>query len=373
MARDRRSASPTPLDQDLINGFHELIKNGSVRQAKKQLNLTPRLAYAKDELGFTSLMMVVLGDQTQVDVQVRIIDMLMRAGANLETRGPERCHVLLLACKRGVDPKLVDRILHWNRRRGRNKLRWSHFDSNKEGALVLAVRSGSLALVNHLFLREFDQKSEWWRCASNHPARVLSAAIETGDEELVLCVIGQDYLKDEFDDFHDSFDYDVNEESFPVKSVNVLNCVREAYEKRMFRAVCEMVPIDSLATREIWLCWRKSLRQKNPENVDNQTASVPPPSIMTIAKDFQASVVHRYNPTLLPLCVARVRYTATADRPFHVILGVPNCIFRNIAEYCFILDPEILQLKLVLEAFEVPSVNIGPIIAIVQKMNEQVP
>jgi hypothetical protein len=366
MSRRRsKKAQAPPLDPNVVSDFHVFVLNGDTKEVNKQLISTPRLANAKDGLGFTPLMKVVrMSEASSWQTQVQLIDSLMQRGASLATRDPYRCHVLLLACKRGAAPQVIDCLLRWNSKRGED-LKWYHCNSNKDGALVLAARSGSIELVSHLLsLDEMVDPSSY--CDSNAPIKVVDAAITAGNEQLVLLVLRHGKLKDEiYDlDIHESDDeddedayYGYGEESGSVRSIFVDDCVREAYKTKMFEAVYEMLSVSKDVPVTIWLCWRESMReaQQRSKNSKNEVASseaTTPARIEAIARACQENLVHRYNPALLPLLMARSRHTLAItssshnNAPYPLIVTVEDDIFRHIAKYCFTLGPDALQKKI---------------------------
>jgi len=143
-----RSQEP-PLDPDLVSAFHNLILDGHVNEVQNQLTSTPRLSNSKSNRGLTPLMTSVRTVETPWQTQVQLIDTLMKGGASLTTRVASGYHVLLFACEQGAAPDVIDCLLGWSIKRG-GVFHWDDYTSGRNGALVLAARSGSLALVSHL-------------------------------------------------------------------------------------------------------------------------------------------------------------------------------------------------------------------------------
>eukprot|EP00979_Chaetoceros_neogracilis_P009404 scaffold2148_cov264-Chaetoceros_neogracile.AAC.3 len=191
MPRRSQKVAPPPLDPALVSSFHALILNGDTSAVHSELISTRRLGNAKDAFDSTPLMRAVSSENLTSQTQVELIDILMQAGgAALSARDPDRCHVLLLACKLGSTPEVIDCICRWNLKRGK-VLHWNHCDNNQDGALVLAAGSGSFTLVSYLLSMDEDFLSD----NSNDLTKVLGAAIKTGNEELVLLILQDEKYK----------------------------------------------------------------------------------------------------------------------------------------------------------------------------------
>jgi len=205
----------------------------------------------------------------------------------LATRNTSGCHVLLLACTVGTAPEVIDCLLGWNTKCN-GSLQWNDCNLDKDGALVLAARYGSLALVSHLL--SFADEMDLDVSESNAPTKIIHAAIASGNEELVLFVLSH------------------------KKHDNVLEA--------------------------IWLCWRKNHDGKNKIT---EVSSEVTTQIEAIAKNYQVNLIYELNPALLPLLVARLRYTeiaapTTCSSDLHLIILVPDDIFQNIANFFFNAD-----------------------------------
>ena len=350
----RRNQAPA-LDNTLVSNFHTLILDGNISEVNMQLTSTRRLGNAKDVGGFTPLMKVVSSKSLHAQTQIKLIDSLMqKGGASLATRGPGRHHVLLLACKSGAAPEVIDCLCSWNSKRGGQNLHWSHCNEDKDGAVVLAARSGSLTLVSHLFSSQTGVVSSY--CDSNAPIKVLDAAIRSGNEELVLFLLCNESFKEEVADIdiYDSDDdsYDSYEQPASTRSIRVKDCVELAYKRQMIQAVCEMSSLGRDAPVWVWLYWRQ--KPIDPKSLSTKSRA-DAKKLEAIAKKAQGDIVHERNPLLLPLLLARSRYmkksavddvtdnSTTENDIAQVALKLPDAMFRLVAEYCFILCPEKLQ------------------------------
>jgi len=349
-----------PLDPGLVADFHTSVLNGDVNEVNRQLSVTPRLGNSQDTLGFTPLMNVVRSGVSSGQTQVKLIDSLMqKGGAALATRSPNRSHILLMACRMGCHPDVIDCILRWNSKRQKT-LDWNHCDEDNDGPLVVAARSGSLALVSHLLSLSESDTTDCYGEDSNSPLKVVNAAIKSGNEKLVLLVLRHERFKDKIEDIevYDSDSYSDDEYDFSFRtatSITVDDCVREAYNRKMFDAVCEFESLDNwMIPVQIWLCWRKSQTELKEvqRKADEASSIVQTPAnaqINAIAKKCQEDLVHKHNPMLLPLLLARSRYTTdpsniSSDDPlFQFLLECEDDAFRSIAQYSFILGPDKLQ------------------------------
>lgn len=303
--------------------------------------------------------MRVVSSESSWQIQVQLIDSLMqKGGASLATRGPNRYQVLLLACEAGSPPEVIDCLLQWNSKRGGKALRWNHCNARKEGLLVLAATSGSMALVSHLLsLVEIDASS--YHSDSNSPIKVLDAAIKSGNEQLVLLVLRHERFKDNIQDVNIFYDSDSDGGCYHSHTaITVEDCVREAYDRKLFQAVCEISYLDDCITvqTQIWLCWRKTQveleAQQNAIIEEASTAqaqgSVLNAQIKAIARKIQGDLVYKHNPNLLPLLVARLRYVnndtavSTEDSLAQFIVLLDEGVFRTIVKV-FILSPDELK------------------------------
>ena len=229
MPRRSKQSAP-PLDPELISNFHSFVPDGDVGEIMRQLASTPRLANAKDAFGFAPLMQVVSSKTMSSKTQVQLIDGIVEKGASLSTRDPNGCHVLSLACKSGAAVEVIDCVLKWNSRRGGRSVGWHHCDADRNGALVLAARSGSSNLVSHsLSLDESETFNE-----SNDWVKVVTSAIESGDEQTVLHVLRNE-------EWQGNLACDYDEGYSKNKHVEM---VEEAYNRNMFDAVREMSLLD---------------------------------------------------------------------------------------------------------------------------------
>lgn len=356
----RSKEKPLPLDPRIVSSFHEAVLNGDIAEVNRQLTSTPRLANSKDTQELTPLMKAVSSVSLPWQTQVQLIDRLMNGGASLATRGLDRCHVLLLACKMGAATEVIDCLRSWNSKRGRQEaFTWNHCNTDKDGALVLAARSGSLKLVSHLLALDEIDLSE---CYSNAPIKVVDAAIKTSNEQLLLTVLGNQTFKENIDDF-DKDDYDHDEDEYydsdeeyysglgrRNRCIRVDECVKEAYERNMFDAVREMSSLNNwMVPVQIWSCWRKT-RKQSAATVSLKDPK-PNAAIEAIARKAQGDLVHKHNPALLPLLIARARYTDTdtdrddSNTATDSILGLPDIAFHLVVEFCFIVSPDKLQKK----------------------------
>ncbi|CAB9500573.1 expressed unknown protein [Seminavis robusta] len=355
--RPNRARAP-PLAPDQVSNFHALIQNGDVVGVKNQISSTPRLANSKDARGYTPLMAVV-ASESPLQSQVQLIDSLMqKGGASLGTRGPDRCNVLLLACEAGSHPEVIDCLRRWNSKRGGNQVRWNQCNDCKDGPIVLAAKSGSFALLSHLLsLAETDTSSDFSGGSdSNAPVKVLDAAIKTDNEEMVLFVLRHKRFKDRISDVEIYYDDDSDDDCYgrgTPDSVTVDDCVREACERKLFEAVCEISAQNlhnQMVRTQIWLCWRKTQVELEAQGdaATESTTEMPPRQIEDVARKRQGDLVHKYNPKLLPLLLARSRYSkgtavSMGDELAQSMAKCEEDIFRRIAEYCFILSPKKLE------------------------------
>lgn len=237
MPRHGKKQSRAPaLDPDIVSAFHNLILDGHVNEVQNQLTSTPRLSNSKNNRDVTPLMASVMTTETPWQTQVQLIDTLMKRGASLTTRNTSRYHVLLLACAVGAAPEVIDCLLGWSTKRG-GVFQWEHCTSEQDGALVLAARRGSLALVSHLL--SFADVMCLENSSSNAPIKIIDAAIASRNEKLVLFVINHEKLKDKISDetfYISDADSDGDYDSSSIV-LNVEDCVKAAYNCKMFEAV----------------------------------------------------------------------------------------------------------------------------------------
>uniref|UniRef100_A0A7S4VQF5 Uncharacterized protein n=1 Tax=Ditylum brightwellii TaxID=49249 RepID=A0A7S4VQF5_9STRA len=106
----------------------------------------------------------------------------------------QQIHDLLYACLQGAAPHVINYLAGWDKKRGR-KFEWSHCNSDKDGGLVLAARSGFLTLDAHLFsLGAMDTIIE-----IKASIKVLNAGIGSINEELVLFALNHNGIANEID------------------------------------------------------------------------------------------------------------------------------------------------------------------------------
>lgn len=210
--------------------------------------------------------------------KIQLIDCLMlKGGAEIATRGPDRCHILLMACEMGCEPEVIDCICRWNSKR-QNRLGWNQCNDAKDGPLVLAARSGAgaLTLVSYLLSLAKSDTTDCFGEDSNSPVKVVRAAIESGNQELVLLVLRHERFKGKIEDVSVDEDDDTDDDdwygtsSSKSRSITVASCAKEAYNRKMFKSVCELASQErvhwfrfSIHTSihvQIWLCCRKPLQ-----------------------------------------------------------------------------------------------------------------
>ena len=333
----------TPLSDKDVAAFFDALYAGDVSLIKEQLSCTPRLSNARKS-GITPLMACVSADKlyTSLETQIELIDLLMRNNASLAARNDNRMHAMLYACWQGAPFNVIQRLMYWNDRRGGNVFRWSHCDTDKNGALVLAVNSGSIRLVKQLLSIPACCDDD-----SNNPIKVLRAAINSGNEQLVLLILNHFktksieitdftmYLSDGDDDYDNYDDYDdcYTQQSAYV-TLKVADCVESAFQNRMFKTI-EILPyLNDGVPQTIWQHCQRAKQAKNP--MDELPASV-----VTIAKRFFVDEILKENPTLLPLLIGRLQTLKSPKAPNggQCLLVVEPDIFKCIISCAFNLDP----------------------------------
>ena len=202
MPRRHTKPKPPPLDPGLVANFHALVLDGNVDEVNHQLSTTRRLANSKDAQDYTPLMNVVRSEVASGQTKVQLIDSLMqKGGAELATRGPSRYHILLMACKMGCEPEVINCICRWNSKRNK-RLSWNQCNDEKDGPLVLAAQSGAgaLTLVSHLLSLAESDTTDCFGDDSNAPIKVVNAAIKSGNEQLALLVLRHGRFKGKVED-----------------------------------------------------------------------------------------------------------------------------------------------------------------------------
>ena len=388
----RRRPAP-PLDPDVTN-FHDLVLSGDINKVNTRLALTPSLANSKDGNGRTPLMKVVCcmsssessssSSSLSWQTQVQLIDTLVERGSAslaIWDRNSDN-NLLMMACAQGVAPQVIDCLLRWNSKLGGEGLEWRDCNSNFDGALVLAARSGSIDLVQHLLSLDVAA-IDLTEGECNEPIKILEAAIKSNNEKLVLLILRHEKIKNDINDVEET-DYDTDwqymycvygyEKDIPDRTISLDDCIGMAYERKMFDAVIEMASQRNDAPIYVWLFWRKSMLEANRRNRNNQdpkelvvatsspdegTTTTPSSRrrIEDIARACQENLVYEYNPGLLTLLLARSRYNNTSSSssrksegsssslPHNSLVTVEDDVFRHIVKYSFTLNADALQKK----------------------------
>ncbi|RQM25223.1 hypothetical protein B5M09_000791 [Aphanomyces astaci] len=226
----------TPLDSTLVKAFHGAIEQGDLDEVRAQLAAHPRLANTKEvKTGVTSLMKSSVAPNA-----IALMTLLRQQGANLATRDATRRTVLLYACTCGAEPATVDLLWSWSSLRPSPDLRWTHCDSNHDGAMVLAVRSRNVALLHHLWsIVPISAQSN----ASNHSLKQLKAAISTNDEDFIIEVMRNPLIQQAVKD-EDEFEYEYWVDDWSSSDANthdikitVACCIKNAIDANLRRVV----------------------------------------------------------------------------------------------------------------------------------------
>ena len=344
--RNQNRPKPAPLPHKEVATFFDVLRAGDVSLAHDQLSCTPRLSNARMS-GITPLMASMSAD-LYWETQIKLIDLLMRNNASLAARDDNRMHVMLHACEQGASPKVIKHLMYWNDRRGGDVFRWSHCDSCKNGALVLAASSGSIPLVQQLLVIRGCCNDD-----SNDPVKVLKGAIDSGNEQLVLLIL--DHYKSESMGVQDVEMYISDDDCYNVSdddddyynrqscwvTLKVSDCVDCAFESGMFEAVQSLASLSDDVHHAIWLCCQKGAKAGSPING-------PPASLVAIGKRFFVNMTLKENPTLLPLLIGRLRILKSHDAPdgAQCLLSLEADIFKRVISLAFCLDPVDLERNL---------------------------
>lgn len=335
---------PAPLPPGEVLKFLCLLSHGShdqVSSVRGMLSTTRRLANTKFADNTTPLMVVAAASGISRAIlpaatAVELIELLLAHGAALATRGPDRCHVLLYACKHGAPPSVVQCLCQADARSGKDNFRWSHTNEDKNGALVLAACSGNTSLVAHL-LTVIDMYGQ-----SNHPLKVLECAIESQSEDLVLFLFKQPvFLNFDWEDsshtdtcVQDKYGY--TGEGFK-SSTSMSDCVGKVIEVGMFRALEIMDQVYVGTAGLVWLA-----HQEHKSTISTVMRENSP--VAMISKRYRAQVVWQ---NLRVLALVRLRGQNCKKMEAPILARVPSDIFRFIFSFFFAFSEahEIQRLK----------------------------
>jgi ankyrin repeat protein len=293
--RDKKS-TPEPLPSQLLATFLDDLKNGRTERVEICLAGERRLANAK--VGDTTPLMTVVSSDIGSTVQIQLINILVSKGADLSTRDPTRHHALLLACKSGVEPSVVQCLLGWSTRNNRGQYRWSHCNDEKQSALELSVLSGNISLVRYILEQApFD---EWNNDSAD---KIISAAILSKNEELVLYLLGRNDILDDFND-----DVDI--------------CAEKAAKCGIINSLQIMYSINKEHVgAAIWLLWYESQKQSIAFHS----------RLIVIAERFMADKGWMEKRNLL-LLRQRILFSAVPDDVFRYEIAAFLCPKHSIEE-----------------------------------------
>ena len=335
------AAEAAPLEREVVSSFQSQVASGNVCEVKALLKSRPELANAKATGGVTPLM-VVVSSGLDASRQIELINVLMKKKASLRARDDQWRTAGLRACQRGVEPKVMTCLERWSKKGGEDLFEHDDHDVNRDGALILAAKAGSLKLVAALLHKEI---LPYIVSRSNEPMRVLEAAIESGNESTVLYLLR--FYKDTDDD--DDDDPKLLKDFFDIaRLITFSSLLRAAYDKNMLEAALFLGPY---VPRRLWLCWRDGKKKKTLEDASSREKQRTFAKIETFAKEVQAEVINDINPGLLDILMARARRKKTNKKPTttkkrnkliknitpacHPLVDVPDDIFRRIAAFAF--------------------------------------
>ncbi|KAF0716166.1 Aste57867_2994 [Aphanomyces stellatus] len=171
------------------------------------------------------------------------LTLFVQHGANLRSRASLARHtVLLYACAKGVSTDVVDHLLALSDQTStKQTLRWSQWTEEKEGAMVLAVRSGTFKLVQHLTttIPEVDKRD-----VGNYPMKCLAVAIASQTEELGLQLLTLPSVVKAVKDY-DECEY--QPQYVGPNVLTVATCTVDAMTKRM---ICVVNHLEELSPDE---------------------------------------------------------------------------------------------------------------------------
>ena len=277
---------------------------------------------------------------------MELINILMKKKASMTERDDEGRHVALRAVARGVEPKVLSCLERWSKKQGAALFGPDDHDENREGALILAAKRGSIKLVRHLLTRILNRGCLFYR--SNNPMRVLRAAIEVGKTERTVL-----YLLRAFKDYDDEEDSEPRAPEDPTGKVftdyydlagiiTFSSLLRAAFDNNMLEAA---LFLGTYAPKRLWLCWQQQ-KMTFGENAERDKIRAFK-KIDAFAKEVQAAVINDRKPCLLLMARARRKkdktkkstktnnkksITTTARDP---LVDVPDDIFRRIAAFAF--------------------------------------
>jgi len=117
---------------------------------------------------------------------VKMVDVVIKHGAELHASDDCKRDVLMHACFRGAHASVIRRIMQRNEERGGWQLAWWHRDRDGLDAVALASKGGHGKLAAYLLDHVLDLVA---RPLENYPLKVLEIALEAGDKACALDVL----------------------------------------------------------------------------------------------------------------------------------------------------------------------------------------
>lgn len=267
---------------------------------------------------------------------VEMISVLMAQGASLNARDDERRHVLLYACEHGASPSTINCVMDWSTRR-KDCLCLNHVNSDREGPLILACRSGNVDLVLHMLQMCRDDFED---SRSNHPLRALHAAVQAGHEATVLallrCKSFSEYVSDDFGfEGEDSDSSDWRDDRIVLSAVTLSDCIISALETSMVEAVKAFYILDPKITRAQCFRFAHTAEKKQNKTVEQE--------FKDIAREYVLECNWSDRRVLLPFMLQRSRDLAMATTPGigkHLVAKLPVRCLWLIAQFISVFDPD---------------------------------
>lgn len=176
-------------DRATIEAFADSVLKSA--GSPRSIAMVAGMANAQLPGGVSPLMLATR--HSDADKAVRLVNLLLKHGAELQTRDERGRHALMYACEHGASVRVVDCLLSWSRRLGPWALQWADRDCEGRDALVLAARNGHGQLASELL-----ERIDLVRCPlENYPLAVLEAAIESKDEQAAAAVLQNSKIRRE--------------------------------------------------------------------------------------------------------------------------------------------------------------------------------
>ena len=288
--------------QMLIRRFHDLISEGSIEEVNNMLLEHPFLCNCFHN-GSTALQRIIYSlDVLPLNKQIKLMNILMKNGANTTANQEGTSHILVLACQYGCEPDMFDCIVRWEEERNFS-LRWDDLKYyTKISPLRRAVYSGSLTLLGHILAEPtfscYDQ--------TNSPLRLLFDAIYRRKNEVVMFLLNhRGFQRSIYESHHQLY---LEQQYFPTLNGSIVDILYFACSMKMFNVVKKLVTTfpHSLKPEMVFVCCHEMLRFH-----ENQPSLFPFNSFVTHISDLflrgKKKLVWQLFPFLLPLFLGRSR------------------------------------------------------------------